>query len=149
MAWVEILVVVVWLSGKRFPNIPLKTSLWCRMLAEKSWQKLQMEMNGWVSSSVLSDSAWRLKWQSSLVPWIILVISQLYRKCQLLCLSSVFIPLEEFLKALSLSLCRWHSKRLNFSFPLPPPIPHVVGAQLCWLSPIDAHTVAPKPVMGK
>jgi len=26
---------------------------------------------------------------------------------------------------------------------------HLVGAQLCRLSPIDAHTVALKPVMGK
>jgi len=27
--------------------------------------------------------------------------------------------------------------------------PHLVGAQLCRLSPIDAHTIALKPVMGK
>jgi len=28
-------------------------------------------------------------------------------------------------------------------------VSQVVGAQLCWLSPVDAHTVALKPVMGK
>jgi len=28
-------------------------------------------------------------------------------------------------------------------------IPHLVGAQLCRLSPVDAPTVALKPVMGK
>jgi len=28
-------------------------------------------------------------------------------------------------------------------------VPHVVGAQLCRLSPVDAHTVALKPLMGK
>jgi len=27
--------------------------------------------------------------------------------------------------------------------------PHLVGAQLCLLSSVDAHTVALKPVMGK
>jgi len=28
-------------------------------------------------------------------------------------------------------------------------VPHLVGAQLCQLSLVDAHTVALKPVMGK
>jgi len=28
-------------------------------------------------------------------------------------------------------------------------VPHLVGPQLCSLSPVDAHTVAFKPVMGK
>jgi len=28
-------------------------------------------------------------------------------------------------------------------------LPHLVGAQMCRLSPVEAHTVALKPMMGK
>jgi len=43
---------------------------------------------------------------------------------------SVYLIIDEFLKFLPL-------------------YPHLVGAQLCRFSPVDAHTVALKPVMGK